>query len=438
MDHRPVAVASSSGADSPRDFKTKRGIGINHLRVLAAFAVVGSVVVQAQAAPGNVRYRVERLAPPAGIEQPCLPGYKTESAGISINDQGVVQAAFECVSHFDAAARSYQMAYSPFVGAAWLESLELQGTVPGNAWAGAINNSGTVFGAEVPDTGGFYGMRWSLAGGRERIFDDPTCGEGFHWAGAIAGNDRYTVGWGFRADPTLPPELSWACIATRWLIRTDDGGETQLDISGVPSWINAQSVAVGTMDRSAIRYAVPTAQMSLLHAGDELHRVRTTQINDLGLVAGYIINSSTPGGTSDCDPSVAVRWANDNSEQVLPHLPGGVSSRAFGVGYNGEVVGHSGAGAYCADAENGQDRATVWRGDRAIDLNTAIPPSLGITLTVAYAINRRGQIAGAGYFDDEPMQLCPSYLFGLPTEPPVLQAIPCRKTHAFVLTPVGR
>lgn len=405
------------------------------LHAFAAIAVLGSGAVLAHG-PVEQRYRVDEVVTPSTMGDACVPGFQRGSGAGGINDFGGVIGGFSCISLFDPSIPAYNYESGPFVGAPWFGSFELPFSEPGSGFASTINNFGTVFGAEIPSTGGFYGSRWSLAGGRERIFDEPTCLPGLHWSAAIAGNGRYTIGWGFRQDPTLPPELFNLCIATRWLIRNPAGVETVLPFNGTPSSINALHTVVGTRDRSAIRYNIVTTQLRVLHEGDDLHRVETGQINDLGEVAGRIINSSTPGGVSQCDPAVAVRWERDGTEHLLPHLPGAVSSRAYSVGYDGEVVGDSGAGTYCPYAENATEHATLWRGDRAIDLNGLIPRSLGITLTQAAGINRRGQIAVSGIVNSEPAQTCPSYVYD--TGVAVLTPLTCRGIHLFVLTPLGR
>jgi uncharacterized membrane protein len=134
---------------------------------------------------------------------------------------------------------------------------------------------------------------------------------------------------------------------------------------------------------------------------------------------------------------VAVRWERDGRERVLPHLPGAVSSHAFGVGYDGETVGDSGAGQYCSYTDNSGERAVLWLGGRAFDLNTLIPRSAGITLTYAYSVNRRGQITASGYDNDEPLTLCPIVQYDS-NGGSSLVAVACHNTRMFVLTPVGR
>jgi hypothetical protein len=107
------------------------------------------------------------------------------------------------------------------------------------------------------------------------------------------------------------------------------------------------------------------------------------------------------------------------------------------VGYDGETVGDSGAGQYCSYTDNSGERAVLWLGGRAFDLNTLIPRSAGITLTYAYSVNRRGQITASGYDNDEPLTLCPIVQYDS-NGGSSLVAVACHNTRMFVLTPVGR
>jgi hypothetical protein len=112
-----------------------------------------------------------------------------------------------------------------------------------------------------------------------------------------------------------------------------------------------------------------------------------------------------------------------------------VSSRANSVGYSGEAVGDSGPGNYCPYTFNQDERAVLWQGTRAIDLNLTIPRHLGITLMYATSINRRGQILATGYENADPLTTCPHPTFDPDTQEQVLQLLPCRLTRVYVLTP---
>ncbi len=75
---------------------------------------------------------------------------------------------------------------------------------------------------------------------------------------------------------------------------------------------------------------------------------------------------------------------------------GGGSSFAYGINDAGEVVGSS----WTAD---GRRHAFLYRNGRLLDLNDLILGASQWELTAAFAINARGQIAGAGYWNGRRM-----------------------------------
>jgi hypothetical protein len=407
-------------------------------RMIRSFAAIAGLLtalaVQAHG-PAVSRYRVTEVIPPASATQDCLAGYTRGATINTINDFGVVNGTVQCYSQVDVAANILQFNTATFVAATWFGAIELPQSVPGFTFSYTLNNRGEAFGYEAPfETGGLYGTKWSLAGGRERIFDDPAC-ESIRFSGAVDGNARYTVGWALRPDPIFLPFV--LCIQNRWVIRDSAGVVTDGPLGGAPYALNAFDVAVGTSNGSAIRYHLPTAQTRVLHAADSAHSAEATSINDLGEMAGRVTTNSRPDQFNQCDPGVAVRWDRHGREQVLPHLPGAVSSHAFGVGYDGEVVGDSGAGQYCPYYDNSGERALLWKDGRAWDLNSLIPKSAGITLTYAYSVNRRGQITASGYDNEEPLTQCAQSQADPDTGMVVVTVSPCHSTRTYVLTPVG-
>jgi hypothetical protein len=412
---------------------------MNLHRSLATFAGLLCVFGAQAQEPAASRYRVNEFPVPDSLKTGCLSGYTAGASITRINDLGVVNATFNCIAAFDAAAPILQYQSGTFVASPWFGAVELPRSGPVASYSYHINNRGEVFGYEfgTPEGGGIFATKWSLAGGRERIFVDPTCDDTLQFQAAVDGNARYTVGWGLRGDPSFPPPIDLLCFNISWVIRTAAGVETNGPLGGSPTAINAFDVAVGTVNRSAVRYHVPTGQISVLHAADSAHSIDATDINDLGEIAGRIITNARPDAYNQCDPSVAVRWERDGRERVLPHLPGAVSSHAYGVGYDGETVGDSGVGQYCNYTDNSGERAVLWLGDRAFDLNTLIPRSAGITLTYAYSVNRRGQITAGGYDNDEPLTSCPIVQYD-ENGGSSLVAVPCHNTRMYVLTPVGR
>lgn len=387
--------------------------------------------------PAVSRYRVVEVQPPAAMQSRCVPGYVSGASITKINDFGLFNAVSNCFRKVDPVAPALEYLSSTFVGAPFIGSVELAHAPDTTSYSYTINNRGELFGYEAPSTGGLYAMRWTLAGGQERIFFDPAC-DTIQFQAAVDGNGKYIVGWGLRGDPSLPPPVDQLCIKSRWLFRNAAGVETTGPIGGEPSAINANDVAVGMVDRSAVRYHVPSAKLTVLHASDSAHSIEANEINDLGEIAGRIVTNGVPDYWNRCDPGVAVRWERDGRERVLPHLPGAVASHAWGVGYDGETVGDSGAGQYCTFTDNSLERATLWKGGRAYDLNSLIPRNSGITLTYAFSINRWGQITAGGFVNDEPLTLCPS--IGYNQDPPgaFLQTVPCHNQHMFILNPIGR
>lgn len=385
------------------------------------------------------RYRVTEVFVPGSLLAGCLDGYSKGASITRINDFGVVNATLNCYSAFDPANGILQYHSATFVAAPWFGSVELPRSGPVASYSYDINNRGEIFGYEfgTPEGGGIFATKWSLAGGRERIFDDPTCDDSIQFQAAVDGNGRYTVGWALRQDPSLPPPIDQFCFNTRWVIRNSAGVETNGPLGGTPAAINAFDMAVGTVNRSAVKYHAPTGQIRVLREADAEHSVDPTHINDLGEVSGRIATDAVPGVFNLCDPGVAVRWERDGTEHVLPHLPGAVSSHAFAVGYDGETVGDSGPGQYCPFTDNSSERAVLWKGTRAYDLNTLIPRSAGITLTYAYSVNRRGQITAGGFDNDEPLTLCPIVQYD-GNGGSSLVAVPCHNQRMYVLTPVGR
>jgi probable HAF family extracellular repeat protein len=129
-------------------------------------------------------------------------------------------------------------------------------------------------------------------------------------------------------------------------------------------WQNGRKVAVGTLGG---RFSAPVA------------------LNDRGQVVGA---SSVSGDTA----GHAFQWQRGRMTD-LGVLPGDTQSQASDVANQGQIVGESCSPTQC--------RATLWRDDKVVDLNTAIPRGSGWDLSEADAVNARGQIVGAGLHNGE-------------------------------------
>lgn len=411
---------------------------MNYVRSIATLSILlGSA--SAQADNSVSRYRVTQLQPPASVAEGCVTGYSAGASVEKINDFGVVNAVFYCHTAVDVSAGILTLKSVALVTAPGFEGFELPTFNPGFSYSYTVNNRGELFGYEsgTPEGGGLFAARWTLFGGHERIFFDPTC-ESINFQAAVDGNGKYIVGWALRGDDRLPPPVDLLCIRQRWVIRDAAGVESYGPVDGTPAAINQRDVAVGIAARGAVRYHVPSGQLAVLHAADSARSAEATDINDLGEISGRITTNSQPDFFNQCDRGVAVRWDRDGRERSLPHLPGAVSSHAFAVGYDGETIGDSGAGNYCPFTDNASERAVLWKNGRVHDLNSLIPRNAGVTLTYAYGVNRRGQITAGGYVNAEPLTLCPSSTFDPVTMTSIITTVPCHQQRMFVLTPVGR
>jgi probable HAF family extracellular repeat protein len=137
---------------------------------------------------------------------------------------------------------------------------------------------------------------------------------------------------------------------------------------------------------------------------------QTNWINDRGDIVG---KGDLPGPAPQLHD--AVLWSHGKMID-LGVLPGDSCSNAYYINLHGQVVGTSENLELCL-IPAGQ-HAFLWeKGGPMLDLNTLIPPGASLELTIAVAINDRGEIAG----------------FGVPPDCPITDTDVCG--HAFVLMP---
>src|SRR4051812_3256985 len=408
---------------------------MNGLRFAAAAAAITLACTSAFAnGPARApRYRVEEVRPPSTMLAPCLAGYRNWSQGM-INDFGVVGGNYNCFGQFDPVTGANAFIGGPFAWTSWFGGLPLQDKDPSNccSFMTSINNRNEIFGTDVGLT--LTGVKWSLAGGFETIFPhDPTC-DIIQLDISVAGNGRYAVGTGFRADPNLP--IPGLCLSPAWITRNPDGTIVTSLLSANPVDINSSNVGVGVWQgNTAIRLNVVTGDMRILHSGDNEQRANPTDINDLGEVSGYLATVDPNAPPGDCFPAgaQAVRWDRDDHEVELANLPGASFSRAWAVGPGGMTVSESGPGQYCEPQNATNERAVLWRGTQPLDLNTTIPAHLGVTLASATSINRWGQITAFGYRNADPLVICPKVTFDQETQRNVVDLTQrCRYQRTYV------
>lgn len=106
-------------------------------------------------------------------------------------------------------------------------------------------------------------------------------------------------------------------------------------------------------------------------------------LNNRGQVVGF---SDLPGDAT----THAFLWKKGTRIVDLGTLPGDLFSFAFGINERGKVVGMS-----CDASFN--CRAFIWQRGVMTDLNTLIPSSSTLYLTIGASINNAGQITGYGF-----------------------------------------
>jgi hypothetical protein len=404
------------------------------LRYTAAVLAAGFVSLASAREPSH--YRVEEVPSPdfAGAEA-CLPGYAKQLIIDGMNDSGVVAGTFQCTT---AVEPNLSSIYRAFISAPSFGSYALPVALAGdNSSAVNIDRRSTVYGANLGSS--TRGAAWPLGGGVDIALQpfEGCGGNGFGLDWVNSGNPRgYVVGWTFRTDPSLPPPLDTICLSIGWAWRTPAGNTAYGPASGVATDVNAHDVAVGRDGRAAVRLDLATGVETVLNPADDTHSAQATDINDRGEVAGWIDDFPPGTATSQCGPSTPKLWEKNGRERALRLLPGDSSGRAWAAGYDDEVVGESGPGGYCDSSYWFNQTAVLWIEKRAYDLNALIPRGKGLTLLYAVDVNRAGQIAVAGYRNEDPLLPCPGYTTDPVTGAAVLdKTLLCRPLRAYVLTP---
>jgi probable HAF family extracellular repeat protein len=163
--------------------------------------------------------------------------------------------------------------------------------------------------------------------------------------------------------------------------------------SGSPSALNnrgevvGQSNLAGDLTSHPFLWTKTSAMQDLGTLGG--NNGVTNWINDAGAIAG---KADLPGPLPQNHD--AVLWRH-GSMIDLGTLPGDTCANAYYVNNRGQVVGTSENRELCLIPTG--ERAFLWEsGGPMVDLNSLIAPGSNLELTVAFAINDRGEIVGTG------------------------------------------
>ena len=283
------------------------------------------------------------------------------------------------------------------------------GTLGGNSsTAYAINASGQVAGSASLADGTVRATRWTngLALNLGVPFGNNSAAYGINDAGQVAG-DSYlgalnrAVLWNATGTPAVLPSAGQVGSLAR-AINTNgsvvgaisragslsptlwrDGLVAGLyqptsSASGFATAINATGQAVGVYNNVAALWQSESSEVRLLPGLGGGTFSLATSINSAGVIVG--------SSTDIVAGSRAVMWQS-GAVTDLGSL-GGTSSIAYGVNSRGEAVG-------TATTTTGADQGFLHTAGGMVNLNTLLAPGSGATITVAYAANVHGQIAGS-------------------------------------------
>ncbi|HEX4783212.1 MAG TPA: hypothetical protein VH350_02655 [Candidatus Sulfotelmatobacter sp.] len=259
---------------------------------------------------------------------------------------------------------------------------------------GEINDRGQIVGyseTDVPDPNGedICGFGTHLTC-RPFLWQDfqmsalPTLGGNNGQASAI-NNHGQIAGFAENdtVDSTCPPGTTNNRIQlpVLWENGKAQALPTGSDPDGDALWINDRDQAVGDTGTcgGATSHAASWKNGTLTTLQDLGTFALAFSINDQDQIVGFV---GSPDGTTQ----YGALWQNDTLT-ALGILPGDFGGIASGINNKGQVVGSN------FDSKFNWSHAFIWQNNVMTDLNTLIPASSNLYVTMANKINDRGQIA---------------------------------------------
>jgi probable HAF family extracellular repeat protein len=292
-----------------------------------------------------------------------LPG-GTSSVAHAVNDQGAVTGNAFLSTGFEHA----------FFWTSSAGMLDL-GTIDGDTSSigFAINNSGEVVGGSFTGVPPGHAFLWTEATGMQDLGN-------LGVPGALAysiNNLGEVVGYSF-SEYGLEHAFLWTStggMLDLGSLAGDEGESVALGINDSGEVVGYSTLATST-DLHAFLWTAAAGMRDLgtLSGGSDSIGFA---INDAGEIAG-VASPNPQGGWN----SAAVAWGKTGTAQLLG---AGLSSEAFSINDDSEIVGLDGTGAF------------LWTPTHhSRNLNSLIAPKSGWVLKVALGINQLGQIAAYG------------------------------------------
>jgi len=378
----------------------------------------------------HVEYSATEITSPP--DPACLAGFWHSTVARRLNDRGEVVGDTVCeIAIGDAASPvlpsfSHGFRWNRAAGATTLPSLATDLT---DVFARDINESGTTIGWELAADGSAAAPKWPRAGGVNPAFEPPGCGilglfalgEGINDRGAVLGR----VGL---------PSTTGGCRVV-WMLKLASGEEF-VGPAGTPRQLNNQGVGVGASANRAIRWS-PAIGEVVLYEDPAAEKVALAwAINDRNEAVGQINQFDPQLGC--LRSQTAAFWASNTRQTTLGRLRGDTHAAAYGISSRSQIVGQSYRPPSCPEYDPAQAHAVIWKGTRAVDLNSLVPKRFAreFHLEIGSAINDRGQIVVRGQRRGEPPAPCPALEFDPVTGENVYNpSATCQNLYSFLLTP---
>jgi probable HAF family extracellular repeat protein len=274
--------------------------------------------------------------------------------------------------------------------------------------ASGINNSGEIVGYATTAAGATHATTWENGTITDLDPNGTTGSQGFsiNNLGQVAG----VIG-------STDPLNAFGTVATLWsggTVTTLMVISAQNDNGSQAYGINDSGEIVGSVYNPTVMHDFPVVWPSSVDVYTPLQYAgyggEALAINSSNAIVGQVLYSV------GSDNENATAWSSGGIPTRLTSLDGGgASSAAYGINASGEIVG--------TDNTMGTARATFWLSSSApaVDLNTALRPSVAstVTLTEATGINVNGLIVATGTITatgvTHAFLLTPATMPGLPT-----------------------
>lgn len=377
----------------------------------------------------HAKYSVVEITLPSAPD--CIPGFWHATVARRLNERGEVVGDTVCdVATGDEAfpiliGGSDAFRWNRAAGATMLPSFAADRV---DLYARDINESGTAIGWEFEADGGARAPVWPRAGGISLAVEPQGCpflglfslGEGINDRGALLSRDARTTATG-------------ACSIV-WILKLASGEEFVGPI-GTPRQLNNNGLAVGQSGNRAMRWSPAGGEVVLYQDPTGQRSGFAWSINDRNEAVGRFTHIDE----QFCAVSeTATFWAANARQTILARLRGDTHASAFGINNRSQVVGQSYTLPSCTEYDQALSRAVIWKGTRAVDLNSLVPQRFAreFHLETGSAINDRGQIVARGIRRHERRVPCPQIESDPETGENVYNpSVTCHNLYSFLLTP---